>query len=395
MAPGAQIEESPMRTVRGVHVIVAALVVMCPLAAASGQGGDIDLQKALDKPVDLNIADAPVKEVFARLTKASGVRFVIDPLALARLPYGEQTRVAVRIPGMTLRKALSPMLSAQGLQWAVDGAVVRIYPGEPLARMGRRATYDELKALASIHSTALRPAAAAGTAIEQIRKITGNKDLKISATVGDVALAKATAAAQSALPATAAAWLDAVCRGKAWTWYLWGDEIRIIPKADQVERQLQRQVSLRYRSASLDAVLLDLARKARVKLEIAPGALGYLRPGVRDKFTLVMAEATIAEALEVITGASGLKFVVTDAGLRVEASKSLIERAATTQPRKRSAFFVKMSIPGPDGSSVEVFLRSDELPDDVVRAIQVRKERLIEQIRSTILPQPTTQPSGP
>ena len=92
-----------MRMARGVDVVVAALVVLCPLAAAWGQGGDIDLQKALDKPVDLNIADAPVKEVFARLAKATGVRFVIDPLALARLPYGEQTRVAVRIPGMTLR----------------------------------------------------------------------------------------------------------------------------------------------------------------------------------------------------------------------------------------------------------------------------------------------------
>jgi len=375
------------------HVVVAALVVLCPLAAAWGQGGDIDLQKALDKPVDLNIADAPVKEVFARLTKATGVRFAIDPLALERLPYGEQTRVAVRIPGMTLRKALSPMLSAQGLQWAVDGAVVRIYPGEPLARMGRRATYDELKALASIHSGTLKPAA--GTAIEQIRKITGNRDLKISATVGDVALAKATAAAQKALPATAAAWLDAVCRAKPWTWYLWGDEIRIIPKAEQVERQLQRQVSLRYRGASLDEVLLDLARKARVKLEIAPGALGYLRAGVRDKFTLVMAEATIAEALEVIAGASGLKFVVTDAGLRVEASASLVERATTMPSRKRSAFFVKMSIPGPDGISVEVFLRSDDLPEDVVRAIQVSKERLIERIRSTMPPEPTTQPSRP
>ena len=382
-----------MRMARGVQVAVAALVVLCPLAGALGQGGDIDLQKALDKPVDLNITDAPVKEVFARLAKATGVRFAIDPLALERLPYGEQTRVAVRIPGMTLRKALSPMLSAQGLQWAVDGAVVRIYPGEPLARMGRRATYDELKALASIHSGRLKPAAAAGTAIEQIRKITGNRDLKISSTVGDVALAKAIAAAHKALPATAAAWLDALCRAKQWTWYLWGDEIRIIPKAEQVERQLQRQVSLRYRGASLDEVLLDLARKARAKLEIAPGALGYLRAGVRDKFTLVMAEATIAEALEVIAGASGLKFVVSDAGLRVEASASLVERATTRPSRKRSAFFVKMSIPGPDGISVEVFLRSDDLPEDVVRAIQVSKERLIERIRSTLPPAPTTQPT--
>jgi hypothetical protein len=121
--------------------------------------------------------------------------------------------------------------------------------------------------------------------------------------------------------------------------------------------------------------------------------LGYLRAGVRDKFTLVMAEATIAEALEVIGGASGLKFVVTDAGLRVEASESLIQQAATTRPRKRSAFFVKMSIPGPNGISVEVFLRSEELPEDVVRAIQVSKERLIERIRATMPPQPTTQPT--
>ena len=364
---------------------------VCGLASpALSQSRQIALQQALDKPVNVSIPDAPVGDVFSELTKQTGVRFEIDPMTLDLLPYGEQTRLKVTLKNITLRKALSRMLAAQALQWSIDREAVRIHPGEVLARACRRATYDELTLLGIMHTERLLPTSKGGSVIEQLRKITQNKDLDVSFEVTTDEKA-AVARAERALPGTAAQWFDALCRNQFWTWYLWGDEIKIVSCRKQIERQLQRQVSLEYKDAKLVTVLLDLARKARVKLEMEPGVLGNLAPEAKEHFHLVMADAAISQALEVIRGATGLEFVVTDTGIQVTPSEELKQRSAATQPRKRSAFFVRLSLPGPNGTTVEVFLRSDELPDDVVESIQAEKERLIESLRSAV----TTQKSAP
>ncbi|HUU59624.1 MAG TPA: hypothetical protein VMZ50_08775 [Phycisphaerae bacterium] len=373
------------------RITVLTWMGVCGLASpALSQSRQIALQQALDKPVNVSIPDAPVGDVFSELTKQTGVRFEIDPMTLDLLPYGEQTRLKVTLKNITLRKALSRMLAAQALQWSIDREAVRIHPGEVLGRACRRATYDELTLLGIMHTERLLPTSKGGSVIEQLRKITQNKDLDVSFEVTTDEKA-AVARAERALPGTAAQWFDALCRNQFWTWYLWGDEIKIVSCRKQIERQLQRQVSLEYKDAKLVTVLLDLARKARVKLEMEPGVLENLAPEAKEHFHLVMADAAIGQALEVISGATGLEFVVTDTGIQVTPSEELKQRSAATQPRKRSAFFVRLSLPGPNGTTVEVFLRSDELPDDVVESIQAEKERLIESLRSAV----TTQKSAP
>lgn len=372
------------------HAVAVMLPALLLAAPARGQSDAITLQKALDRPVNVDLADAPVREVFAELSRKTGVKFQIDPSALAALPYGDQTRLVVQLKNITLRKALSPMLAPQALQWSVDGGAVRISPSEALARMGRRASYDELRALGGLHARQLEPAAKSGPTLGQLRKATGSAELRLTFEVK--ADEKAVLArADRMLPASGAAWLDALCRDQGWTWYLWGDEIKILSRKAQVGRQLECPVSLRYREAKLAAVLLDLARKARIKLEMAPGVLDYVSADVLENFSLAVADATVADALEVIRGATGLEFVRTDEGLRVQASEELKNRAVTTRPRRRSAFFVKMSMPGPKGVEIEVFLRSDELPEAFVEAVKARKAELIEKIGGAT----TTQPAAP
>ena len=102
------------------------------------------------------------------------------------------------------------------------------------------------------------------------------------------------------------------------------------------------------------------------------------------RVTLKMTDATIAQALDVITGATGLEFIRSPEGLRVRASEELKQppvRPAEPE-RARSPFFVKMSLPGPDGSAIEVFLRAEELPPDIVEAILAEKAKLIERLRA-------------
>jgi len=368
------------------RILLICTPVVLAIAAmpAMAQRDSTELQKALDKPITLKIADAPIGDVFERISKASGVKLVIDADTFACLPYGRQTRLSVTLANATLRKRLGALLAGAALQWEIRGNEVHIRPSEALRRMCRRATYDELKVLAVIHSHEHKPAAKAGPVINQLRKATGNSQLKVNFHVKADEKA-AIARADRALPATAAAWLDMLCHGRGWTWYLWGDDIIIMDKVRQVQRQLQKQVSLRCQNADLVTVLQDLAGKGKLMLEMAPGVLRYLPDQTRTNFNLVMADASIAQALQVISGATGLKFTPTAAGVRVEASEMLLKRARpTTRRARRAPFFVKLTLPLKDGSTVEVFMRADELPDEVVKAIEAKRKKFIAEMREAV-----------
>jgi hypothetical protein len=360
---------------------LTVLAASCLAATAAAQTRTVGLQQALDVPVNLTIEDAPIGEVFTRLSDKTGVAFVVDEQTMACLPYGDQTRLAVRLTNATLRKDLSRMLAPQALQWRIQGETVRIVPSDALARMCRRASYDELQTLGKIYSEQLQSVDKGGPMLNQLRKATGNENLEITFQVRAEENA-VFARANKALPGTAAGWLDALCRGEPWTWYLWGNEIIILDRKDQIDRQLQHTVSLRYQNERLVTVLLDLAKKARVTLAMDPGVMNYIPSAVRTNFNLIMADASVAQALEVISGATGLQFIRTEDGLRVAASEELRRRAAELERLRPSPFFVRMNIPGPDGTNIEVYLRADELPDDVAAAIQAEKTKLIERVRA-------------
>ena len=83
---------------------VLILAVLSVNVAAFGQPA-VNVQVALDKPVKLDLNEVPIGQVFQKLTQASGVQFVIDHEAYDLLPYGDQTRLVVNIPNITLRNA--------------------------------------------------------------------------------------------------------------------------------------------------------------------------------------------------------------------------------------------------------------------------------------------------
>lgn len=367
-------------------ILVAALLT-APAAPVAGQTRGVDLQRALDRSVNLQIDDATIVEVFAGLQKKAGVKFILDEETLACLPYGAQTRLAVKLSGVTLRKALTPLLNPQALRWEIDGDLIRIRPTGGLRRMCRRATFEELKLLGKIYSEKLQPAAEGGAVIDQLRRVTGQKDLRVFFRVKGADEEAAFKRGQRALPGTGSGWLYRICQGQNWAWYLWGDHIVIIGRADQTGRQLRKQVTLEYRNSALVNVLLDLARKARVRLTIAPGVMGFLPRETRESFNLRMADASIAEALEVISGATGLQFVRTPEGaIRVEASETLKNdaEAIAERGRTRSRFFVRMTLPGPHGTQIEVFMRPEELPDDILEQIEKAKEKFIAELRGEV-----------
>jgi len=374
-------------------------MVVAPWAGASAARSDASLQMALDKPVELDAADLTIAQVFQRLTGLTGVKFTIGPEVYACLPYGELTRMTVKVPKTTLREALSPMLAPLAMEWTIEGQAVRIVPSPALLRMTRRATRDELIVLGKILSTRMQPTDKAGPVIEQLRKATGNKDLNLLFHLPEVDGNSLIEQADRVLPAVAAAWLDMLCHGQGRTWYLWGDDIMIVEKKMQIGRQLRTQVSLRYENAEILTVLLDLARQARVQLTMEPGVMDFLPGETRENFNLVMAEATVAQALEVISGATGLVFLREDDGIKVQASERLKDQTpAGAADRKPRLFYLKKSMPLPGGGTVDIIVPPEEVPEDIRKAILAERERLFKALRRTygLTTRPAaTQPAPP
>ncbi len=365
-------------------ICLVAIAISALTADVSAQQNEVSVQRALDKPIllDLAITDAPIHDVFSRISSTTGVKFIIDEDTLKCLPYGDQTRLTVTLKNVTLRNALTPMLSPQALRWEIDKNAVRIVPSEPLYRMCRRASFEELSVLGKLHTARLTPAANKQALLKQLTKATGNDKLNVFFHVPIEEEADLGRANQIA-PTTAVRWLDMLTHGKGWTWFLKGNDIVVIDRKMQIGRQLKQRTTLSYENEKLITVLLDLAKAARVKLAMEPGVMSYLPAQSQNNFNIMMVDATVDQALEVISGATGLEFVNTGKDIRVEASEELRtrgwQRDGTT--RRRAPFFVKMSIPGPDSTTMEVFLRADELPEDVVEKIKAEKEKLIEGLR--------------
>jgi len=362
--------------------IVATLLALVAAVAAPSLGkSQANLQQSLDRQVELELDNARIGDLFESLQQAAGVEFVLDRKALDALPYGEETRLDVKIKNITLRKALSPILARQGLRWTVEGEKVRILPSEALARMCRRATFEELDTLGKLHTVQLKATSEAGPVIQQLRKLQGQDDLKLLMHVESDA--KDHSRADRVLPGTGARWLDMFCHSKNWTWYVWGDRIIVLDKATQVRRQLEKQVTVSYQNAELVKILLDLSQASGVRLSLTPGVINYLPEAQRTNFNLTMGDASVEQALQVISGATGLEFAKTADGVLVQASEQLKAKGQGFHKRPpRPRFFVRFEVEGPEGADIEVFMRPDELPEDVVKMIEKATDEFVAKLRS-------------
>jgi hypothetical protein len=400
---------SGMRKLNGMTFLAMAMIGCALAGQARAQQNEGLLQKRLDTPVTVRIEDKPITELFHRLARETAVRFSVSEQTLAALPYGDKTHMDVQLRGITLRAALPQMLKPHGLDWRLIDGTIEIVPSAPLNRMCRRATFDEIVLLGRLLTTPVSTETGEDDPRSILRKASGDDDLTLvlpEELLGK-GLDKARRQADQILPAPAAEWLDMLC-GKDHTWYLSGDRITVLARPDQVRRQLQRRVSLRYQDTQLVKVLLDLARQADIKLTLAPGSLSALPKDVRTDFTLMIDDATIAQAFEVISGASGLEFSVTAEGVDARPALDLAVGGATATPnvgvespepsaaerRRRARVILRTSFIGSDGVERDVLLPMFDLPDDVVETIErQRAQAIVEMQKHWVLPAPEPDPS--
>ena len=353
---------------------------------------EILIIQALDQPTTLKVEDMPIRQALQKLAENTGIPIRLAPGTTALLPYGSQTKIlSATIENRPLREGLTALLQPLGLEFVPTRKEVLVRATDPLSRIARRATWDELALLQKLNAQPWSKEFFASLHFQFQDQPAGtetdNRDLlgKLAEQVG---------------AGSAAEVLERACDQKDLTWYPDDNVIVILTKIKRVERQLQTPVSLRYAQVSLSEALADLAHRANVLLRFDPGALTSLPPQTAERFSLAIENATVRQALEIIAGETGLSYSIEPDGVRVTHNKvmsptgsapstSLAAQAeataqATAAALRSNSIIGYFTFPMPDGSSFSFFVRRNDLPPEVNELRMDKINNVINDIRQRL-----------
>src|SRR4051812_5053734 len=129
-----------------VFICGSIFLSLLPTGARAEQTSAL-INQQLDQPFELTLKDTPLPAALKQIGNATGVR--IDPTEnmYDLLPWGDQTTINAKINNQSLRSALDAIARKLGLTFVLKDDHVELRPMPALARLGRRATTDELAVL--------------------------------------------------------------------------------------------------------------------------------------------------------------------------------------------------------------------------------------------------------
>lgn len=372
------------RLLRG---LLAALLV--GISAASLQADDPppaespNIQRALDQPMaQLTLSGKTVPEVVSELAKRAGVRINLDEAAIELLPWGRETKVAdLKIENATVRDALQRVLGALGLAVEERGGDLMVVASQPLARINRRATWDDLKVLRFCNETEFSQ-----DAFSQLKF-----QYRISSKVDAPGLLAAQLA--KAGQGTLTQMLDTATGSLGWTWFPDTDHIVVMTLEAQYAHRLARRVTVRYNNTPLSGILVDLAKRANVALFMEPGMMLKLPHNTAQSYTLSLQQSSLRQAFEVICAETGLKYEIERDGIRVSLGEAASGVTALSNMAQQTNYVGKISIPSKDGAfAYEFLVRANELPKDILEYRKQIINAVIEKMRGEMAPDNTIKP---
>ena len=334
---------------------------------------------ALDGRIDVRVEDQPLAQALQKMSEQADIPILLTSQSARYLPYGWQTRVSASIQDCTLREGLTALLRPLGFFFAATPEGIAVEPRPQLRRMGRRPTWDDLDTLAPLlrkdYSEAL---------FDELQL----QFRDIPAADGDANRRSLRERANAVGSGTMVEVLEHACDEQGWTWYPDGARIVVLPKTRQIERQLDKRISLRYTHIHLTSALADLADQAEVLIRFDPGVLADLPPQTTERFSLSIENATVRQALEVIAGETGLSYVIEQDGLRITrppaatgvataSPDSTADVQAAVAAMRTNAIIGQLTFPMDDGTSFSLFIRENDLPHDVDT---LRKGKITETI---------------
>ena len=356
---------------------------------------DALVNRMLDAPVQLDLDNRPLPQVLDAITAETGVPFFVGDDTYALLPYGRQTPISVKVAETPLRQTLEAITRKLGLRFALADERVELRPMPPLERAGRRATVEEIAMLDLLAGVRLDLVDARPTVAQLLEEV----DLKLA----DLDAAAAGAGRPSpgfvvenrldddlrgrpvfvARDATLATAMEAIDQQTRATWYPWGDTLVVVPKDAWVRRMLERPVNLRYDRVELPRVLNELEAAAGVPFRVEPGALLRV-PEAARRVRLFLDNATVREALESLSGVTGLSYGVDADGLYLwNADPATGNGRLSGRPGARNggpAELPVLSVDMGDGTSLLIY--PGDLPPDLLGRIDARRRDAIDSLRN-------------
>jgi|CXWL01.1.fsa_nt_gi hypothetical protein len=345
--------------------------------------GEADTARAIDQKLNqLAISDLAITDALADIGKQIGVPITIDDATVELLPWGRQTKLAaVTISNMSVRDALPQVLAALGMTYEVRDGGIAVTATPPLKRLGRRATWDDLKLLRFLSETEYTPESFDSLKIQY--RISSKVDAK------KMLLRQLANSGRGSV----AEMLETATGSLNWIWVPESDHVVVKTSEAQVNNKLARLITARYSNTPLSQIFGDLAARADVALSFEPGVMTKLPLGTTQSYTLLLQSTSIRQAMELICAETGLKYAVVPDGVFISASESLAGGSA--QAARPSPYVAKISVPGSNGKyTLEFLIRGDEVPEDILSTRKQMLEEVIQEMRRDVVPDDAPPSSG-
>ncbi len=260
---------------------------------------DAAVRAALDKPISIALERKTLPEAFLELADKSGVGISMGPEYLAMLPNGAETRLTLTIRERPLREGLEKMLDPISMTFRVADGRIEVVPKDGAVQRGvRRRNWNELKTLEWLDKTQW----------DGSRAVTDRLDKHLQYRVIDArAREKLRESMNRGNAGSVEDVLTIACDIHGWTWFADNTEIVI---EDKLKHGLTKRVWIRANKLPLADVVRQIEQQSTVPIRFKPGTLDALPKRVREEFSVIIRNATVREALDIITQTTGLDYQI-------------------------------------------------------------------------------------
>jgi len=334
------------------------------------------VEQALDEPASITLEKVRLADAMAMVTEQTGVTIRMSPEVMDLVPHGADTLIErVDIANLTLREGLKKLFGPLGMTFEVGDRDIEIVPLQAIYELGRRPTWSELNLLQRL--TALTPGVDKAS-LETLKSIVQIRVATLDA--WDVL----ASALRTIGPGSGDQVLQVACNQLGWSWWL-EDKVVVVGSFDQqLRRQLQLRITLKYNGRPLIDALQALGQAVGITVRAEPAAIASLPPHVQQRFSVNVEDETAERVLERIAAYTGLGYMLTPQGVVFYNPKENVQSANTNEPQKnpmRSGYAGKIIVPLKDGTTIEWLISFDELPQDLQKRRQQDLAKAFEKIR--------------